>query len=82
MAPLFLAIFLIAFGLNLLLGLSIPIWFLGLLAVTAGVLILIKRFASVPERVPAGEGRTLERTEAKHPAKPDASACDPVVFSD
>ena len=44
MAQIFLALFLLVFGLNLLLGLSIPIWVSGLLAVVAGVLILMKRF--------------------------------------
>ena len=44
MAPIFLALFLIVFGLNLLFGLSIPILVSGLLAVIAGILLLMKRF--------------------------------------
>lgn len=44
MAKLFLALFLIVFGLNLLLGLSIPIWVTGILAVIAGVLLVMERF--------------------------------------
>jgi hypothetical protein len=44
MATIFLALFLIVFGLNLLLGLSVPIWVSGLLALAAGVLLLLKRF--------------------------------------
>lgn len=44
MSHLFLALFLLVFGLNLLFGLSIPIWVSGLLAVTAGVLLLMKHF--------------------------------------
>ena len=44
MAQLFLALFLIVFGLNLLFGLSIPIWVTGLLALFAGVLIAMAHF--------------------------------------
>jgi len=44
MAHLFLAFFLLVFGLNLLFGLSIPIWVSGLLAVIAGVLLVMERF--------------------------------------
>ena len=44
MAQLFLAIFLLVFGLNLLIGLSIPIWVTGLLALIAGVLLVMERF--------------------------------------
>ena len=44
MAHLFLALFLIIFGLNLLFGLSIPIWVTGLLALIAGVLLVMERF--------------------------------------
>ena len=49
MAQIFLALFLLVFGLNLLLGLSIPIWVSGLLAVAAGVLILMQRFGVTVE---------------------------------
>lgn len=44
MAHLFLALFLLVFGLNLLVGLSIPTWITGLLAVVAGVLLGLERF--------------------------------------
>ncbi len=44
MAHLFLALFLLVFGLNLLFGLSIPIWVSGLLAVIAGLLLVMERF--------------------------------------
>ena len=44
MAHLFLALFLIVFGLNLLLGLSIPIWVSGLLALIAGVMLAMEHF--------------------------------------
>ena len=44
MAHLFLALFLLVFGLNLLFGLSIPIWVTGLLASIAGVLLVLEHF--------------------------------------
>ncbi len=44
MAHLFLALFLLVFGLNLLVGLSIPTWVTGLLAVVAGVLLVMDHF--------------------------------------
>lgn len=44
MAHIFLAIFLLVFGLNMLFGLSLPIWVSGILAVIAGVLLLVERF--------------------------------------
>lgn len=44
MAHIFVAIFLIVFGLNILIGLSIPLWIIGTLAVIAGVLLLLERF--------------------------------------
>ena len=44
MAHIFLALFLVVFGLNLLFGLSIPIWVTGLLALIAGVLLVMERF--------------------------------------
>ena len=44
MANVFLALFLIVFGLNLLFGLSIPIWVTGLLALIAGGMIAMERF--------------------------------------
>ena len=44
MSRLFLALFLVVFGLNLLIGLSIPIWVTGLLALIAGVLLALEHF--------------------------------------
>ncbi len=44
MAQLFLALFLIVFGLNLLFGISIPIWICGLLAVISGVMIVLEHY--------------------------------------
>ncbi|HUR58869.1 MAG TPA: hypothetical protein VM029_14240 [Opitutaceae bacterium] len=44
MGHLFLAIFLVVFGLNMLIGHAIPVWVIGLLAVIAGVLLLLERF--------------------------------------
>jgi len=44
MAKIFLALFLLVFGLNLLFGLSIPIWVSGLLAVVAGVMLALEQF--------------------------------------
>jgi hypothetical protein len=43
MAHLFLAIFLIVFGVNMLFALSLPLWVLGVLAVIPGVLLLAER---------------------------------------
>ena len=44
MATLFLAIFLLVFGANILIGLAIPNWVTGILALVAGVLFLMERF--------------------------------------
>jgi hypothetical protein len=44
MAHLFLALFLLVFGLNLLFGLSIPIWITSLLALVAGILLVMEHF--------------------------------------
>ena len=44
MANLFLALFLIVFGLNLLIGLNIPIWVTGILALVAGILLAMEHF--------------------------------------
>jgi uncharacterized membrane protein HdeD (DUF308 family) len=44
MAHLILALFLLVFGLNLLFGLSIPSWVTGLLALIAGVLLVLEHF--------------------------------------
>jgi len=45
MTRLFLALFLIVFGLNMLIGLSIPIWVIGLLALVAGVMLIMEHFS-------------------------------------
>ena len=50
MAHIILALFLIVFGLNLLFGLNIPIWVTGLLALVAGVLLLMERFGVIMKR--------------------------------
>jgi hypothetical protein len=39
-----LAVFLIVFGGNILLGLSLPLWIIGVLALVAGVLLLVENF--------------------------------------
>jgi uncharacterized membrane protein HdeD (DUF308 family) len=44
MAHLALALFLIIFGLNILVGLSIPMWVIGLLALVAGVMLAMEHF--------------------------------------
>lgn len=44
MAHIVLAIFLVVFGLNVLLGLGMPPWIIGTLALAAGVLLLMERF--------------------------------------
>jgi Flp pilus assembly protein protease CpaA len=44
MAHIFVALFLIVFGLNLLTGLSIPNWVVGVLALVAGVLLVMEHF--------------------------------------
>ena len=43
MALVFVAIFLIVFGLNIIVGLAIPIWIVGVLALIAGILLLGER---------------------------------------
>jgi hypothetical protein len=45
MAQIFLALFLVVFGLNLIIGLSIPAWVTGLLALVAGALIAMNQFS-------------------------------------
>jgi hypothetical protein len=62
MATIFLALFLIVFGSNLLLGLSIPIWVSGLLAVVAGILLLMRRFNIKLEPRSAGTKTPDSRT--------------------
>ena len=50
MAHIFLALFLLVFGLNLLFGLSLPVWITGLLALAAGVLLVMEHFRIRLER--------------------------------
>lgn len=50
MGYLLLAIFLLVFGLNALLGLSLPVWILGALALAAGAVLLVERFAGRVDR--------------------------------
>ena len=47
MAQIFLAIFLLVFGINIMAGLSLPAWILGALAVIAGILLLAERFGLI-----------------------------------
>ncbi|HSY53602.1 MAG TPA: hypothetical protein VNW23_07000 [Opitutaceae bacterium] len=44
MAHLFLALFLIVFSLNILFGLNVPIWVSGVLALIAGLLLVMEHF--------------------------------------
>ena len=44
MGHIFTALFLVFFGLNLLLGLALPPWISGALALVAGILLLAERF--------------------------------------
>jgi uncharacterized membrane protein HdeD (DUF308 family) len=50
MAKIFLALFLLVFGLNLLFGLNIPIWVTGVLALVAGIMLLMEYFSVRVER--------------------------------
>lgn len=43
MAHIFLAIFLVVFGINILLGIALPGWVIGILALIAGLLLLGER---------------------------------------
>lgn len=52
MAFIFLGIFFVVFGLNLVLGLALPAWVLGVLALITGILILLDRFGLVVKRKP------------------------------
>jgi hypothetical protein len=45
MAKIFLALFLIVFGVNLLFGMPIPIWVTGILALVAGVMLVMEHFS-------------------------------------
>lgn len=44
MAQIFLALYLIVVGLTILFGLNLPAWIAGILALIAGVLMLVSRF--------------------------------------
>ncbi|MCR6657104.1 MAG: hypothetical protein NVV63_15115 [Opitutus sp.] len=44
MARIFLAVFLIVFGVNMLFGIGLPTWLLGLLALIPGVLLLAEHY--------------------------------------
>lgn len=50
MANILLALFLILFGLNMLFGLSLPLWLLGVLALAAGVAVLATCFGVTVKR--------------------------------
>lgn len=52
MAQVFLAVFLLVFGFNLLIGIALPSWLIGLLALIAGVLILAGHFGIATRRGP------------------------------
>jgi hypothetical protein len=52
MAHLFLAIFLIVFGLNMAFGLNLPLVLLGVLAIIPGILLLAERFGFRGPRKP------------------------------
>jgi hypothetical protein len=60
MTHLSLAIFLIVFGLNILFGLPIPMWVTGLLAIFAGVMLVMRRF-----------GLPKYRRQSRYPATRD-----------
>jgi hypothetical protein len=50
MANILLAIFLVLFGLNILIDINLPSWILGTLALVAGVLMLAERFGITTKR--------------------------------
>ncbi len=50
MAHVFLALFLLVFGVNILFGLSLPPLVIGILAIIAGVLLVMDRFRVRPDR--------------------------------
>lgn len=52
MAQVFLAVFLLVFGFNLLIGVALPSWLIGLLALIAGILILAAHFGFTSRRGP------------------------------
>jgi hypothetical protein len=54
MPKIFLSLFLVVFGLNLLLGLSIPVWVSGVLALVAGILLLMECFSVRVQKKPGG----------------------------
>jgi hypothetical protein len=82
MASIFLALFLIVFGLNLLLGLSIPIWVSGLLALIAGILLLMRRFNVSFEQRGSDTKAPAARAGANVSQKVDARIREPGFFTD
>jgi hypothetical protein len=50
MAHILLAIFLVLFGLNILIDINLPSWILGTLALVAGILMLAERFGITAKR--------------------------------
>ena len=50
MAHIFLAIYLILVGLNILIGINLPAWVLGIFALIAGILLLAERFGITTRR--------------------------------
>ena len=50
MANILLAIFLVLFGLNILIDINLPSWILGTLALVAGILMLAERFGITTKR--------------------------------
>lgn len=50
MAHIILAIYLILVGLNILIGIDLPAWVLGILALVSGVLLLTERFGITAKR--------------------------------
>ena len=52
MTNIFLALFLIVFGLNVIFGLTLPVWIEGLLALIAGVLLIADHFRLRGDRKP------------------------------
>ena len=50
MGHILLAVFLLVFGINALLGLSLPVWILGALALVAGAFLLFERLGGRVDR--------------------------------
>ncbi len=80
MTQLLLASFLIFFGVDLFFGLSIPAWVLGLLAVSAGVSIIIRRYRSGFERPQARDLGVNPRVSAPVPSHAETRGSE--LFTD